>query len=796
MTTSGAEGEPAGARVALHKNTNAGARHGWAFTPLKGKRPFVDGWQKAQAAPPQQVREWIERGFNIGLRTGRVSGVVVVDVDEGGRVPSWCQALKPPTVVTGSGGLHFYFRAPQQGLKNSAGKIGAKIDVRGDGGQVVFPGSTHPKTGHQYAWATGASIDDRALPDMPRRVVDLLNGKQTAQTQRTRETLSVDVHGSTPYGMRAVHNEIARLQAAPEGQRNDTLNRVAFSLGTLADTGHLGTAYDWVMDTLESVAIACGLTQRESKATIRSGFAEGVSRGRPNAPALPGQEPRPTREPSGAQPPEASAAGAARANVTGALAAQGQGGPVLPPPQHAQPTPASVGADREPYTDLGNARRLARQYGNSLRWSEGLGWMTWNKRVWERDGAVGAHARVFELTDIMRIEAEDLGTIDAEAGEAYYAWAMRSQNKPRLDAAVKLAQFVPPITAQTEQFDTNPMLVTCNNGTMNLDAWRMYEPRRADHITKQVHVDFRADSTCPRWLAFLDRIFAGDAELIAFVQRALGYSLTGHTGEQVLFLCYGTGANGKSTLLSTARYVFGDYAANADFSTFLVGRNQQTGGGARSDLARLAGSRFVCAVEPDDGARFSESVVKAITGGDPITARYQYASEFEYTPQLKLWLSANHKPRITGTDEAIWRRIRLIPFTVTIPKDERDRDLEAKLREEAPGILQWILQGCFSWKQNGLAAPKVVTDATQEYREEQDSLAEWIAQECHVGNTQFRCQAMSLYANYKAWAEQNGEYVWSQTRFGRALKERGIDKSRDGATRRTIYIGIALRGSA
>lgn len=291
--------------------------------------------------------------------------------------------------------------------------------------------------------------------------------------------------------------------------------------------------------------------------------------------------------------------------------------------------------------------------------------------------------------------------------------------------------------------------------------------------------------TCPRWVGFLDRIFDHNAALIAFMQRTFGYALTGLTTEQVLFLLYGLGANGKSTLLEALRRLGGEYARQADFTTFLETDHE----GARNDVAALKGARIVMAVEADSRRALSESVVKQITGGDIIAARFLYGEFFEFKPELKLFLAANHKPHIRGTDLAIWRRIRLVPFNVTIGESERDPHLVEKLEAELPGILAWAVRGCADWQEKGLSAPPEVADATADYRADEDQVGRFI-DDCCVMDPQATVRASDLFAAYRKWCEVVGEKESSQKAFGQRLEEKGFKAGRNNRAR--FWTGIHL----
>jgi putative DNA primase/helicase len=280
----------------------------------------------------------------------------------------------------------------------------------------------------------------------------------------------------------------------------------------------------------------------------------------------------------------------------------------------------------------------------------------------------------------------------------------------------------------------------------------------------------------------------GNLGLINFLQKILGYSLTGSTREQCLFFLYGLGANGKSTLLEVVQSLWGDYATRTSSETFLAKKP----GGIPNDVAALRGARLAAAVEVEQGRRLAEVLVKEMTGGDTISARFMRAEWFSFKPQFKIFLATNHKPIIRGTDFAIWRRIRLIPFTVQIPKEEQDRDLPEKLRGELPGILNWAMAGCLQWRFGGLEPPKEVDDATQDYRAEMDVLGDFIAERC-ILDPGADATAAELYKSYTSWAEENGEKrPLTQRAFGMSLTERGFERGK-GTGNKGIRLGIGVR---
>jgi putative DNA primase/helicase len=438
-------------------------------------------------------------------------------------------------------------------------------------------------------------------------------------------------------------------------------------------------------------------------------------------------------------------------------------------------------------TDLGNARRLVIAAGNDIRFCHTTKkWLVWDRTRWVKDQTGGIVRLAKNCVRDILIEALLVG--DDKQRAALVTHEQRSEAQPRIKAMVSLAESEPGIPIQLEELDRDPLLFNCANGTLDLRTGKLREHRREDLISKIAPVEFDPAAVCPGWIDFLYRVTAGSIELGKFLQRIVGYCLTALTIEQVLFLLYGRGANGKSTFLETLRWIFGDYAAQCDFATFLLAKGQSI----RNDVARLNGARFVTAIESDAGKRLAETLVKTVTGGDTVTARFLYAEHFEFQPTFKLFLATNHKPRITGQDDAIWRRIRLIPFTVTIPKAERDGHLPEKLKAEAPGILNWALDGLKAWQVHGLTEPDAVASATGDYRESQDALAHFLEAKCTI-RPEAEERASELYRAYKDWTEAAGEFRLTQRDFSSTMSERGFVKKRGNAG--FVWYGVEVNSS-
>jgi putative DNA primase/helicase len=309
-----------------------------------------------------------------------------------------------------------------------------------------------------------------------------------------------------------------------------------------------------------------------------------------------------------------------------------------------------------------------------------------------------------------------------------------------------------------------------------------------DYTMKCAAVSPAETEDCPLWFAFLDTVLAGDAELGGYLQRVFGYALTGQTTEHALFFLYGTGRNGKGVFLDTMRGILGNYAAVAATETFISTRNERHS----TELAALHGARLVIANETDEGRAWNEARVKTLTGGDPITARFMRMDDFTFTPRLKLAMSGNHKPSLRSVDPAMRSRIHLIPFMVFIPAEKRDLDLKDKLRAEWPGILRWMINGCLSWRRNRLSPPKAVVNATEEYFEGEDTMAQWLDEECEEKAGWFS-PTIQLYTAWAKWAKDRGHWVINEKQFigrmGRFPHERRlVDKKRHQG-----FVGVKLR---
>ena len=424
-------------------------------------------------------------------------------------------------------------------------------------------------------------------------------------------------------------------------------------------------------------------------------------------------------------------------------------------------------------SDAGNAERLHALHGRNIRYVANSGqWLIWSNSRWRPD-TTGNIVRMFIET--MRCTAKQAADIsDSSMAQTIASFALRSTNKSAVDCGIALTQSIEGTSISITDLDSDPWMIGCANGVIDLRKGESVRPERAQHITKSIGAKYDPKATCPTWLKFLDVVTNHDADLIDFLQTAVGYTLTGSTSEQCLFFNYGTGQNGKGVFSETVKRLLGDYGQTAPESLFTKDKQ----GGATNDIARLAGCRMAVASELDEGAAFAESRIKALTGGDTITARFLHQEFFDFAPTHKFWISGNYKPTVKGTDFGIWRRIRLIPFTVRIPEDQKDPNLTAKLADELPGILNWAIEGCQRWRRDGLRVPQCVRQATESYRLEEDVIGQFLT-DCTGEQAGARTLTTSVYEAYGRWADREGiqeRYRLTARRLIKRIEEHGFAK--------------------
>ena len=463
----------------------------------------------------------------------------------------------------------------------------------------------------------------------------------------------------------------------------------------------------------------------------------------------------------------------------------------------------------ERYDDIGNGRRLARLYGENIRYiGDANFWRLWDGDRWRDDKSrVVDHLAISVVEEMHRRADELLGdmkdalikfskkggkapdlTPDQEKGRGLKAWAKQSSSKGLIQAMVYMAQHL--CIAHQLDFDRDPMLLGIQNGAIDLATGRFRVAAREDYLTKQAGASYASNAQCPNWLAFLAKIMGGDQDLVDYLQRAIGYTVTGSVSEEVMFVMYGRGANGKTTFIETITDLLGEYTTACDAS--LLMRQHAAGGGASPDIAKLKGARLVTVNETEEGAVLNEDRMKYLVSKSKIAARNLYSDPIVFTPTHKIWLATNHKPTIKSSDLGTWRRLHLIPFRVTFSADERVADFKEKyLLPEMSGILNWAIAGALAYQVGGLQPPKKITDATEAYRDDLDFMTRWIEENCEADDPQLPAHARTrtklshLHRNFRMWASWEKVPDLTANRFVQELELRGFEmfKSANGNQR-------------
>ena len=576
------------------------------------------------------------------------------------------------------------------------------------------------------------SITDAATEELQdiQHVVDWLveQMEQAQSATKLPDTAPMDEKYPTAWVRSIVERRIKAgvkmVENALEGDRHETRIKAGKLIGGYLegakDVGYTDYSDEDVVEALYNAQ----KPRNGSQHTERKAIADGVAYGRKSAITIP-------------QPKER-------------IASPVKSSPTLPTGA-TQSDEVATNDTSYHHTDVGNGKRLVEATRDKLRYvPEWKQWLVWNGKRWEHTDVHAvkrlAHAVVYD----MYREAVDTGVVNSELAK----WALKSEATSRIEGMISEAQ--PYLIAKPSEFDASPWLLNVSNGVVDLRTAELGKHDPALMLTKIVDVAYTDKSTSAPWAQFLRTIFHNDDELIDYIQRAVGYTMTGSTDEHCLFFCYGNGANGKSTFMKALSIISGDYGTTSSVEALLDHR--QDGEGATPMIAGLVGKRFAMASEMPEGRKLNESRVKDITGGDAITARTLYGKPFVFTPSHTLWITGNHKPRITGLDLGIWRRLRILPFTATIAEAQRKdpRDIEAMFRQEAEAILSWMILGAYLWYQNGLGTCAAVEKATTEYRGEEDIVARFLQQRCVLSPTA-QIGKGRLYDLWKEWAEDEGE---------------------------------------
>lgn len=715
------------------------AARGWLVFPCqpRGKQPATAHGLHDATTDPDQITAWWTRtpDANIAIATGTRSGLYVIDIDgpDGEATLELLEEMHgalPVTVmaITGGDGWHHLYAHPGGELRNTAGKLGPGIDTRGDGGYIIAPPSIH-ESGQPYEWAAGP--DDIPLANLPGWVEDAL--RSSARDARLPALPAMPGAGpTTRYAAKALEERAREVATAGEGTRNHTLNQAAFRMGQLVAGGQ--TTEGHVVDVLEHAARTAGLDAREITATIRSGLDAGA------------------RQPQHPDPARARATTSSSTSTADA-----------PPAGRV----ADALADGFRGTDAGNADRFVAAADGHARYVHA--WQRWivydtTAGVWRIDTG---DALVTELAKtVARTMFAFAATLTGDARDALWKWARRCESATAIANMIRLARGTPGVLVAHTDLDAQPWLLNVLNGTVDLRTGQLRPHDPDDLLTVQAPTRYDPDATAPLWEACLER-WQPDPAMRAYLRQVIG---TGATGEPVehLFVNLGPGGNGKSKFYGAVAHVLGDYVVIPHKSLITVQKHEQHD----TIKARLFGARLAIASETDASDRLDEAKVKELTGGDLLEARRMREDPWKFRQTHTMVMHTNHRPTVRGVDEGVWRRIRLIPWEVTIPPAERDEQLAQKLEAEASGILNWILQGVASWRDGGFDEPASVVTATAGYRASQDTLAAFL-DEYTRPVAQHRVATKDLMDAYERWCESTGEPPMNPTAFGRALTDRG-----------------------
>jgi putative DNA primase/helicase len=750
------------------------AKHfGWHVFPVRpDKKPYTPNGLYDASNDPAVVTRWWTQFPNaaIGLRTGAESGVIVLDVDIGkdgfetlARQTAEHGAL-PETIasITGGGGRHYFFNHPGTPVRNTVGRtdespLGRGLDFRGDGGYVILPPSKHA-SGNLYAWETPPiSVQPAALPAW---IFEKLNNR-------------------APRSGTGLGNPVAATDAILDGGRNDALFKVATVLRAQ------GMEEEDILLLLITHNARCQppLEDNELRAIARSAC----------------------RYEAGPQLVEEWD----ESNTSNALISGGK--------------PLRGPSERDiQETDLGNAYRLVERHGNDLRYvSDWKKWLVWTGSNWQADESLEVDRRCNDTAEAIVAEVRAVGaelaaltseiqaetqaaasSVDSGGGVDPYALdrkrqraqqladmvkfltkhARESQSERALVSMRKRAATLSEVAISVDQLDRETMLLNCSNGTLDLRTGNLRPHNRGDLLTRFTGVPYHPEAPCDRWTSFLLEIMEGDQEMVDYLQRAVAYSLTGSVAHQCVFFLLGGGQNGKSSFIEVLQALLGPYAGTASPDVLTEGDRHKT------ELVTFCGRRFMYIGEPKN-KRLDTDRLKRLASAEPILARRMREDEWTFTPTHKLWIAANVQPSISEADQGTWRRLHMVPFNYIVPAHKKVPDFAQRaLIPELPGILAWAVRAVADVMENGLRPPQKIIDATNEYREEEDVLGNFISETCQLGPG-FTVGAQELYDHFTAWAERSGNFRVGSKTFYRGMAQK-LGGSSVHTKRGNVYQGI------
>lgn len=776
-------------------------RSGLSIVPIKrdgSKRPH-GAWKAFQSRPPTEteLQRWFGRNdpFGIAILGGKVSGnleLIDFDVRADELFPAWCELIEAESpgllarlnvVRTPRPGYHVRYRVAEFDVPGNTklaqavddgGEVVTLIETRGEGGYGLVPGTPAGchETGRLYVHHSGPKLSQvETITAAEREILiraawsfeELIEFPELRQFTDTFNPTNGKANG--------------RLKPGDDFNRRGTeIAKQVEDAGWTKMLERNGVIY-WRRPGKSGKGWSATTGHCRAKSDGRELFAVFSS----NASPFPG--------PSGSHNCSChdrfsvytllNHAGDFKAAAK-SLGAQGYGeqGPKVKVGKSSANGDGANQSDDQHTTDIGNAQRVIARHGRDIGycfdWKQ---FLTWDglRFVPDNTGAIvrfvkETQADFYRRIKLMIGQLADGNKEQAKALQALLSHALKWEDARRVSACIEMMKSEPGIPITPAEMDRDGFKLNVLNGTIDLRTGALLEHRREDRLTKLAPVTFDPAAQCPLWLKFLNRIMDGNNDLLGYLQRVTGYALTADVGEQVLFFFYGTGANGKSVFLNTIRDLLGDYGIQA-VSELLMAKSSEAHPTERADLF---GKRMVATIETDEGKRLAEALMKQLTGGEKLRARKLYQDFFEIPPTWKIFLAANHKPVVRGCDFGVWRRIKLVPFTVKITDEEKDTKLTEKLRDEWPGILNWALKGCLDWQAGGLGEPEEVKRATDAYAAEQDTIAEFIASCCFT-HREAKIKLSLLFDAYVNWS---GDKIATQRIFAKRLGEKGFDGKR------------------
>jgi putative DNA primase/helicase len=761
-----------------HDHKGMPARHTRGKNPCRkpGKVPLVGDWQKKKLTEAELRSYWKDNPTaNVGVALGPISGLVGLDIDgEAGKrlLEEWKQQGRelPPTITfeTGGGGLRYLFALPegadpkqkQWKSDDGAGNQVEAIRFQAKGGQTVMPPSIHV-SGKPYAWLPRHAPDEVPIAECPPWLFELVAQEDEPERPTRGGGAQAPTTPGRPDVMTRVRAYLERIErpdrspSNPQDATTQTLKAASVCIG-----------FDLDLDTAVAVMGEWDTNRQFDVEEYRRKYNE-------------------------AEKHQFDKGGTVRGSLLHAPIPNGQ------PTPPGQPDASQATTKTANLTDRGNAIRLVKAHGQEIRhcypWNK---WFAWDGTRWRIDdtGEVPRRAKrmlenLFEWTLEQMEQLRDEGSKAERSAELnklqkLQSWCLRSEAAPRINAMLDLARSEDGIPILPEDMNHNPWLLNCINGTVDLRTGELRPHCPNDLLTKLCPTPYDPKVLAPRWLEFLSQIFAGDLDLVNYLQHLLGYSLTADISEQTLAIFHGAGANGKSVLVNTVLAVMGEDYTHAAMPDFLLDRH---GDRHPTAIAALFGKRLLVCQETGAGRRLNEALVKWLTGGDRLTGRRMREDFWSFDPTHKSIMVTNYRPEVRGNDNGIWRRLRLIPFNITFPEEKQDKKLPQKLLAEAQGILRWLVQGAVEWSKGGMKTPNSVLQTTRAYRNDEDLFAQFLAECCLLGPG-YQCRASELYTRFRQWHESRGEArPPTQRVFGEAMTAQGYGRKTNNGT---WYVGI------